>query len=108
MRLLQKTMVAVAAVALTAGPARAQAPPPAKPTPPGPGAAAPAGQKPADQTPSPTPPAPPPGAAPRPFPEGAKVAYVDLQYIASNSVEGKAATAKIQEYAKKKTAELEG
>ena len=40
--------------------------------------------------------------------KGAKVAYIDLQYIASNSAEGKAATAKIQEYAKKKTAELEG
>ena len=45
-------------------------------------------------------------AAPRPFPEGAKIAYIDLQAIASNSVEGKAATGKIQEYAKKKTAEL--
>jgi outer membrane protein len=92
MRLLQKMMFAIAVVALAAGSAWAQAPT----TP-----AAPATQK----------PEPPPaaaGAAPRPFPEGAKVAYIDLQYIASNSVEGKAATAKIQEYAKKKTAELEG
>jgi outer membrane protein len=92
MRLLQKMMFAIAVVALAADSAWAQAPT----TP-----AAPATQK----------PEPPPaatGAAPRPFPEGAKVAYIDLQYIASNSVEGKAATAKIQEYAKKKTAELEG
>ena len=96
MRLLQKTMFAIAVVALTAGSAWAQAPT----TP-----AAPATQKPAEQPPAAT---PPPSAAPRPFPEGAKVAYIDLQYIASNSVEGKAATAKIQEYAKKKTAELEG
>jgi outer membrane protein len=96
MRLLQKTMFAIAAVALTAGSAWAQAPT----TP-----AAPATQKPAEQPPAAT---PPPSAAPRPFPEGAKVAYIDLQYIASNSAEGKAATAKIQEYAKKKTAELEG
>ncbi len=45
-------------------------------------------------------------AVPQPFPEGAKIAYIDLQFIASNSVEGKAATAKIQEFTKKKTAEL--
>jgi outer membrane protein len=106
MRLLQKTMIAIAVVTLTAGPALAQAPTTAKPTPPAtPAAQPPATQKPAEQLPAPTPPQP---AAPRPFPEGAKVAYIDLQYIASNSVEGKAATAKIQEYAKKKTGELEG
>ena len=98
MRLLQKMMFAIAVVALAAGSAWAQTPPT---TP-----AAPATQKPAEQPPA----APPPSAAaaPRPFPEGAKVAYIDLQFIASNSVEGRAATAKIQEYAKKKTAELEG
>ena len=98
MRLLQKMMFAIAVVALAAGSAWAQTPP----TTPAP----PATQKPAEQPPA----APPPSAAgaPRPFPEGAKVAYIDLQYIASNSAEGKAATAKIQEYAKKKTAELEG
>jgi outer membrane protein len=90
-------MFAIAVVAFAAGSAWAQTP-----TTPAP----PATQKPAEQPPA----APPPStaAAPRPFPEGAKVAYIDLQYIASNSAEGKAATAKIQEYAKKKTAELEG
>lgn len=105
MRPLKRMMIAIAAVALTAGPAWAQAPTTAKPTPP---AAPPATQKPAE--PAAQPPATPPSAAaaPRPFPEGAKVAYIDLQYIASNSVEGKAATGKIQEFAKKKTAELEG
>ena len=97
MRLLQRMMIAIAVVALAAGSAWAQTP-----TTPAP----PATQKPAEQPPA----APPPSAsaAPRPFPEGAKVAYIDLQFIASNSVEGRAATAKIQEYAKKKTAELEG
>ena len=97
MRLLQKMMLGIAVVALAAGSAWAQTPT----TP-----AAPATQKPAEQPPA----APPPSAAgaPRPVPEGAKVAYIDLQYIASNSADGKAATAKIQEYAKKKTAELEG
>lgn len=96
MRLLQKMMLAIAAAALAAGSAWAQTP-----TTPAP----PATQKPAEQPPAATPPA---AAAPRPFPEGAKIAYIDLQFIASNSVEGKAATAKIQEFAKKKTAELEG
>ena len=107
MRPLQKTMMAIAVVALTAGPALAQAPPTAKPTPPATGAAVPpATQKPAD--PAPAPAAQAPAAAPRPFPEGAKIAYIDLQFIASNSVEGRAATSKIQEFTKKKTAELEG
>ena len=106
MRPLQKTMMAIAVVALTAGPVLAQAPT-GKPTPPAtPTAAPPTTQKPAD--PAPAPAAQAPAAAPRPFPEGAKIAYIDLQFIASNSVEGKAATAKIQDYAKKKTAELEG
>ena len=107
MRPLQKVMFAIAVVTLTAGPALAQAPTTAKPTPPATGT--PAAQPPATQKPAEPGVAPPSAAAaPRPFPEGAKVAYIDLQYIASNSVEGKAATAKIQEYAKKKTAELEG
>jgi Skp family chaperone for outer membrane proteins len=98
-----KTMIVVTALslALPAGPAFAQAKPPAGGQPPAPTTPAPAPQQPAT-------PAPAPAAAPRPFPEGAKIAYVDLQFIASNSVEGKAATGKIQEFTKKKTAELEG
>ena len=100
--------IAVLALALGAGPAWAQTPgtsKPAAPATPAPGAGT---QKPAEQPPAA--PAAPAGAAaaPRPFPEGAKIAYVDLQYIASNSAEGRAATSRIQEYAKKKTAELEG
>jgi outer membrane protein len=70
---------------LTGSPLAAQAP-----TPPAPAAQAPA-------------PAP---APPRPFPEGAKVAYVVLQRIASESADGKAATAKIQALQQKKAAEL--
>jgi outer membrane protein len=100
--------IAVLALALGAGPAWAQTPgtsKPAAPATPAPGAGT---QKPAEQPPA-TPAAPAgAAAAPRPFPEGAKIAYVDLQYIASNSAEGRAATSRIQEYAKKKTAELEG
>ena len=92
-----KTMLVVAALglALSAGPAFAQ-------TPAAPAPATPAAQQPA--TPAPAPAQPP---APRPFPEGAKIAYIDLQFIASNSVEGKTATVKIQEFTKKKTAELD-
>jgi outer membrane protein len=96
-------MIVIAGLGLTlaAGPAVAQTPPagqPAAQTPP-------AGeQKPA--TPAAPAPSQPTTAAPQPFPEGAKIAYIDLQFIATNSIEGKAATAKIQEYAKKKTAEL--
>jgi Skp family chaperone for outer membrane proteins len=68
----------------------------------------PAGQTP----PAPNPPAGQTAAAqqaaqpPRPFPEGAKVAYVNINVIAGQSSEGKAATNKIQEYVKKKNAEI--
>jgi len=57
-------------------------------------------------------PTPPPAAtapvpeAPRPFPEGAKVAYISIQFIANTSVEGKAATAKLDALKKKKNDEL--
>ena len=94
--------IAALALALPAGPVLAQTAGTAKPAPETQKPAAPGTQKPAE------PAATPPAQAPKPFPEGAKIGYIDLQYIASNSAEGKAATTKIQEYAKKKTAELEG
>jgi outer membrane protein len=91
--------------ALSAGVAMAQttpAPNPApgtqKPTPPPTTPAAPAA--PAAQTPA------PPATPPKPFPEGAKIAFVSVQAIASNSAEGKAATAKLNDLQKKKQAEL--
>src|SRR5262245_51769439 len=100
---LSQTMLAFCAacglVAMHAAPALAQTPPPATP--------------PATQTPQTTPPAAqtpaPPAAkaeAPRPFPEGAKIAYIDIQAVASNSVDGKAASGRIQELVKKKSAEI--
>jgi outer membrane protein len=101
MRVLRLVMVMCAVTALTVGSALAQATPPAQPptkppvTPP---ATAPA-----------TPPAAAPAAkpeAPRPYPEGAKIAYIDIQAVAQNSAEGKAATARIQELQKKKVAEI--
>jgi outer membrane protein len=87
-----KMMIVITAIGLmlAAGPGYAQAPatqPPATP----PAAAA-------AQPPAPKPPAP--------FPEGAKFAFIDIQAIASNSAEGKAATAKLDELRKKKNAEL--
>ena len=98
-------MVGVAAVsAMLATSAYAQAaatPNPQKPAPaPAPTAPAPA---PTQQKPA-TPAAPQP---PRPFPEGSKFAFVDIQVIASNSAEGKAATAKLDELRKKKNTELQ-
>jgi outer membrane protein len=67
----------------------------------------PATPKPA--TPTQTAPATPAPAAqpPRPFPEGAKVAYVDVQMIASESSEGKAARSKIDDLSTKKTQDLQ-
>ena len=76
-----------------AQPPAGQTPPPAGQTPP------PAGQTPAAPAAQPTP--------PKPFPEGAKIAFIDPQTIASNSVEGKAATARIQELTKKKAGEIQ-
>jgi outer membrane protein len=67
----------------------------------------PAGQPPAPTAPAgQTPAAQPPAQPPRPFPEGAKVAFVNINAIAAQSAEGKAATAKIQDYVKKKNAEI--
>ena len=43
---------------------------------------------------------------PAPFPEGAKFAFIDIQAVASNSAEGKAATARLDELRKKKNTEL--
>lgn len=113
MKVLKTTvMVAVLTLALAAGPAFAQAPPPPQtppvqtPPPQKPPAQPPATQPPTGtQPPAAQPPAPQP-QPPKPFPEGAKVGFIDLQVIASNSVEGKAATAKLDEYRKKKNGEI--
>lgn len=66
------------------------------------------------QQPPATPPARPPAAAapapqaqpPKPFPEGAKFAFIDIQVVASTSSEGKAATAKLDDLKKRKNGEL--
>ena len=102
MKVVKKTLIAVAlTAALAAGPAFAQTAPPAAPPTQNP----PAAQKP--QPPAANQPATPPTAqAPKPFPEGAKVGFIDLQTIASNSAEGKAATTQIQAFQKKRTDEI--
>ena len=55
-----------------------------------------------------TEPVPPAQAAPLrpPFPAGAKFAVVDLQRVASESVDGQAANAKVQELSEQKIAEI--
>jgi outer membrane protein len=79
---------------------------PAQPTQP-----APSGQAPPQQ-PAPKPATPPatqpptPAAPPKPFPEGAKIAYVIMQRIFFESTDGKAAAAKIQALEQKKTTEI--
>lgn len=82
-----KALVVVAALSmvLAASPVMAQAPAAQAP------AAPPAAQQP---------------PAPRPFPEGAKVAYVVLQRIANESADGRVATTRIQALQQKKGAEL--
>lgn len=82
-----------AGMVLSAGAGWAQTTPPAQP----PATTPPAAQKPAEPAPR----------KPVPFLEGAKIAFVNFDYVASASQEGKAMIAKIQEMQKKKTAELE-
>jgi outer membrane protein len=90
---LTSSLLGAALLALCAGTALAQTP--ATPAPATPPATPPAAQTPAPAT-----------TPPKPFPEGAKIAYVNVQAIASNSVEGKAATSKLDDLRKKKTAEI--
>ena len=85
---------------LSAASAFAQAPSqPAPPQPAAPQAAAPQAA---------TPPAAPAAQAvpPRPFPEGGKVAYINIQRIASESAEGRSATARVKALNDKKVTEL--
>jgi outer membrane protein len=99
-------IVTALALLLSASPifvqAAAQAP---NPAPPRPAPAAPARQAPPQpaQT-APVQPAPAPQPPP-PFPQGSKVAFVNLQAIAQLSTDGKAANAKVQALAQKKQTE---
>ena len=100
---LSRSLIVVAVVSvIAAGSARAQTAPPQTAPPPQ--------TKPTTPAPPPTAPTTPAAAPapPAPYPEGAKVAYVDLQAVVGNSNEGKAASARLQELEKKKVAEIEG
>jgi outer membrane protein len=101
-----QTMIVIGAVGamLVAAPGFAQTP---APRPPATAPAATPGQPPAT-----TPPAAaqlaPQAQPPRPFPEGSKFAFVDIQAVASLSSEGKSASAKLDALKKKKNDELVG
>jgi outer membrane protein len=88
---------AALSLVLAAAPVAAQQPaqqPPAQPQP-----------KPA--TPPATTPSPTSTQPPRPFPEGAKIGFVDVQSVASQSAEGKAASAQIKALADKRSADIQ-
>ena len=87
-----KALVVAVALSMLASPVFAQAPP--------------AQQPPAKPTPAPAAPAPAQPPAPKPFPQGSKVAYVVLQRIANESADGRVATTRIQALQQKKAAEL--
>jgi len=98
-----KALIVVVAlsVALAASPSFAQAPAGQAPPKPAPAAPAPTAPAPAAPAQAPTPP-----PAPKPFPQGSKVAYVVLQRIANESADGRVATTRIQALQQKKAAEL--
>ena len=97
---MRSSLVIVAiGIALMAGPVNAgQTPAAPKPTPP---AGAPAAQTP----PAAAQPAAAP-APPRPFPEGAKIAYVNVQRIATESSEGQVATKRLTSLREEKEKDL--
>lgn len=95
-----------------AGQAPSQPAPAPKPAPPQP-ATPPAGQAPAQPAPKPAPTTPAPAVPPQatlkpppPFPQGAKVAFVNLQGVFQLSADGKAAAAKVQSLTTQKQAQL--
>jgi len=100
------TVAVVLSLALGAIPtiALAQAKPPTTPPP--------ATQKPPTPPPAAQPPAaavPPaaqPAPQPKPFPEGAKVAFINIPRIAAESIEGRTSTSRVNTLREKKLAEL--
>jgi outer membrane protein len=101
MKALKSSILAAVLIAALAAPSLAQtAPPPtAPPRPQTPPAAPPAAQ-------TPPAPAPAPKPAPVPFPADSKIAFVDLNAIAQNSLAGKAAAKQLQDFQTKKVAEI--
>ena len=106
MKSLTMMIVIAASGALLAGtPGYAQEKPAAQP----PVGAKPSAPAPAGQTPA-APPVAAPAAPqpPKPFPEGAKVAFVSYEALLNASAEGKAAGARFDDWMKKKNTELQG
>jgi Skp family chaperone for outer membrane proteins len=99
MKLMSVLVASVVTTGFVAGTAFAQTAPPTTPPP--------AQNPPATQQPPAKPAEAKPAPAPAPFPEGAKVAYVFMQGIFNGSSEGKAAATRMQDWEKKKTAEIQ-
>jgi outer membrane protein len=99
MRVLKSSILAAVLTAALAAPSFAQTPPPTgAPKPQTPPATPPAAQAPAAPKPQPQPPAP--------FPEGAKIAFIDVNAIAGMSAAGKEASKKLQDLTNKKSTEI--
>jgi Skp family chaperone for outer membrane proteins len=94
-------VIASLSVGLWAAPALAQGttPPPA-------GAGQGTAQPPLGQQPTGTPAAQPNAPAPRPFPQGTKFAFINIQRVASESTEGKASTVKVKALNEQKVNQL--
>src|SRR5829696_3913310 len=96
MRVLKMSFFAVVLTVALSAPAFAQAQPPA---------GAPKPQTPPAQPPAATQPAPK-ATPPAPFPQDAKIAFIDINTIAGTSVAGKEATKKLAALNDKKLAEI--
>ena len=107
MSVLKSTMTAVALTfVLAAGPAAGQTPPPTQKPPAGQppvGTPPPAGGQ-APATPAPT--LTPKPQPPAPFPQGAKIAFINIQTIAAGSTVGKDASKRLQDLNSKKVSEI--
>jgi outer membrane protein len=95
------TVVAALSFALLTVPAFAQQKPPQKPP------ATPPLTAPATPTQKPAAPAPAPQTPPKPFPEGAKIAYFNPQYVVANSKDGKTGSTQLKALQDKKVKEIE-
>ena len=93
MRVLKSSMLAAVLTVALAAPSFGQTPPPKPQTP----ATPPAAQAPAPAA-KPTP--------PMPFPQDAKIAFIDVNMIAATSASGKDASKKLSDFQTKKVAEL--
>jgi outer membrane protein len=108
MKVLKLSILAVALTVALAAPSFAQTPPTGAPRPQTPPAGAPRPQTPpaAPAIPPAAQPVAPKPQPPAPFPQDAKYAFVDIQQIASTSAAGKTASGKLDEFTKRKQAEI--